>query len=136
MSKFLKKHWMDILVILLLAALIALLFYSIGQRFNFANKWAQFYKHFITNKGYKRVLSGMKNTGLIAVSGLGIGIVIGTLIAAVMLLCLSFADLAQLRNIRAVSAIDDPAALEQIYMAQPENELMIYFHRHKKNEYH
>ena len=51
-------------------------------------------------------------------------IVVGTLIAAVMLLCLSFADLAQLRNIRAVSAIDDPAALEQIYMAQPSNELM------------
>ena len=51
-------------------------------------------------------------------------IVVGTLIAAVMLLCLSFVDHAQLKNIRAVSAIDDPAALEQIYMAQPENTLM------------
>ena len=51
-------------------------------------------------------------------------IVVGTLIAAVMLLCLSFVDHAQLKNISAVSAIDDPAALEQIYMAQPNNELM------------
>ena len=42
-------------------------------------------------------------------------IVVGTLIAAVMLLCLSFVDYAQLKNIRTVSAIDDPAALEQIY---------------------
>ena len=51
-------------------------------------------------------------------------IVIGTLLAAVMLLCLSFVDHAQLKNISAVSAIDDPAALEQIYMTQPGNELM------------
>lgn len=83
MGKFLKKHWLDILVILLLIGLVVLLCYSVGQRFNFAKKWDQFYKHFITNKGYKRVLSGMKNTGIIAVSGLGIGIVIGTLIATV-----------------------------------------------------
>ena len=51
-------------------------------------------------------------------------IVVGTLIAAVMLLCLSFADHAQLKNISAVSAIDDPAALSQIYDAQPNNKLM------------
>ena len=38
-------------------------------------------------------------------------IVIGTLVAAVTLVALSFVDIAQLRNISDVSAIDDPAAL-------------------------
>ncbi len=42
-------------------------------------------------------------------------IVVGTLIAAVMLIALSFVDSAQLRHIRDVSAIDDPQALETIY---------------------
>ena len=37
-------------------------------------------------------------------------IVVGTLIAAVALVGLSFVDLAQLNNIKEVSAIDDPAA--------------------------
>ena len=41
-------------------------------------------------------------------------IVIGTLIAAVALVCLSFVDNAQLKNLRSVSAIDDPAALTAI----------------------
>ena len=42
-------------------------------------------------------------------------IVIGTLIAAVALVCLSFVDNAQLKNLQDVSAIDDPAALSVIY---------------------
>lgn len=42
-------------------------------------------------------------------------IVIGTLIAAVALVCLSFVDSAQLKNLQDVSAIDDPAALSVIY---------------------
>ncbi len=42
-------------------------------------------------------------------------IVIGTLIAAVLLIVLSFVDGAQLRHIRDVSTIDDPQALETIY---------------------
>ena len=42
-------------------------------------------------------------------------IVVGTLIAAVMLIALSFVDSAQLRHLSDVSAIDDPAALEQRY---------------------
>ena len=45
-------------------------------------------------------------------------IVVGTLIAAVMLIALSFVDSAQLRHLSDVSAIDDPAALEQIYDRQ------------------
>ena len=45
-------------------------------------------------------------------------IVVGTLIAAVMLIALSFVDNAQLRHLSDVSAIDDPAALEQIYDRQ------------------
>ena len=51
-------------------------------------------------------------------------IVIGTLLAAVMLLCLSFVDHAQLKNISAVSTIDDPAALTQIYGVESHNKLM------------
>ena len=42
-------------------------------------------------------------------------IVVGTLIAAVALVALSFVDMAQLNNIKDVSAIDDPAALVTIY---------------------
>ncbi len=46
-------------------------------------KWSVFYHTFINNNGYKEVLGGLKNTVIIAVAGLLIGIVIGTLIAAV-----------------------------------------------------
>ena len=43
--------------------------------------WDVFYKQFITYEGYKEVLNGLRATALIAVLGLFIGIVIGTLIA-------------------------------------------------------
>lgn len=42
-------------------------------------------------------------------------IVVGTLIAAVFLMGLSFADNAQIKNIEAVSKVDDPAALSILY---------------------
>ena len=45
-------------------------------------------------------------------------IVVGTVLAAVALIALSFVDNAQLKNISAVSAIDDPAALHAIYESQ------------------
>lgn len=51
-------------------------------------------------------------------------IVVGTLIAAVMLIALSFVDNAQLRHLSDVSAIDDPAALEQIYDRQADETLL------------
>jgi len=51
-------------------------------------------------------------------------ITIGTIIAAVAIICLSFVDNAQLQNISAVSSIDDPAALEVIYDTQAEAELL------------
>ena len=51
-------------------------------------------------------------------------ITIGTIVAAVALLGLSFVDNAQLQNISAVSKIDDPAALEVIYDSQSGKELM------------
>ena len=51
-------------------------------------------------------------------------IVVGTLIAAVALVCLSFADAAQLKNISDVSAIDDPAALTTIYEREAEAQLL------------
>ena len=51
-------------------------------------------------------------------------ITIGTTIAAVALVALSFVDNAQLQNISAVSAIDDPAALEVIYDTEADKELM------------
>ncbi len=50
-------------------------------------------------------------------------IVVGTVIAAVSLLGLSFVDSIQLKNIADVSKIDDPAALEVIYDAQKDVEL-------------
>ncbi len=45
--------------------------------------WAEFVKQFITLRGYESVLEGLWVTLQIAVLGLGIGIVIGTLIAVV-----------------------------------------------------
>lgn len=42
-------------------------------------------------------------------------IVIGTLVAAILLVSLSFADNAQLKNVEAVSKVDDPAALSTLY---------------------
>ena len=51
-------------------------------------------------------------------------ITIGTTIAAVAILCLSFVDNAQLRNISEVSVIDDPAALEIIYDTQADTRLL------------
>ena len=45
-------------------------------------------------------------------------ITIGTIIAAVALVALSFVDNAQLKNITDISAIDDPAALSVIYEQQ------------------
>lgn len=51
-------------------------------------------------------------------------ITIGTIIAAVALVGLSFVDAAQLRNISDVAKIDDPAALSVIYDTQAKKELM------------
>ena len=51
-------------------------------------------------------------------------ITIGTTIAAIALVCLSFVDSAQLQNISDVAALDDPAALEVIYDTQADKELM------------
>ncbi len=51
-------------------------------------------------------------------------ITLGTIVAAVAILCLSFVDNAQLRNIGDVSTIDDPAAMAVIYDAQADAELL------------
>ena len=53
---------------------------------SFEKKLATFLEAFIDNGGYEAVLSGLKNTLIIAVIGLVIGIVIGTLIATVRVL--------------------------------------------------
>lgn len=50
---------------------------------NFDKKLEVFWRIFIEQGGYNRVLEGLQNTLIIAVSGLLIGIVIGTLIATV-----------------------------------------------------
>ena len=50
-------------------------------------------------------------------------ITIGTTIAAIALVLLSFVDAAQLQNISAVSTIDDPAALTTIYDTQADTPL-------------
>lgn len=83
MKRFWKKHWMDVLVIIAVAALGILLALTIADRFNFGKKWEFFYNYFITNSGYKILLNGMKNTGLITLFGFIIGSLIGTLIAVV-----------------------------------------------------
>ena len=51
-------------------------------------------------------------------------IVVGTLIAAVMLIALSFVDNAQLHHISDVAAIDDPAAMETIYDREADETLL------------
>lgn len=51
-------------------------------------------------------------------------IVVGTLIAAVMLIALSFVDNAQLHHISDVAVIDDPAALETIYDREADETLL------------
>lgn len=50
---------------------------------NFDKKLEVFWRIFLEQGGYNRVLEGLQNTLIIAVSGLLIGIVIGTLIATV-----------------------------------------------------
>lgn len=52
----------------------------------FSVKWEYFVKSFIEYNGYRQVLLGLKNTLIIAVAGLLIGIVIGTLLAVVKVL--------------------------------------------------
>ena len=51
-------------------------------------------------------------------------IVVGTLIAAVMLIALSFVDNAQLHHISDEAALDDPAALETIYDREADETLL------------
>ena len=51
-------------------------------------------------------------------------ITFGTIVAAVALVCLSFVDNAQLKNLSDVAAIDDPAALSAIYEKQADKELV------------
>ena len=43
--------------------------------------WDIFYEQFVTKGGYKNVLLGLRNTLIIAIAGLAIGIIIGTLVA-------------------------------------------------------
>jgi len=51
-------------------------------------------------------------------------ITIGTIVAAVMIMCLAFADNAQFKNIENVAQIDNPAALQIVYDAKSDTELM------------
>ena len=48
-----------------------------------SNKIQKFIEIFIDNRGYVKVLEGLRHTVLIAVVGLVLGILIGTLIATV-----------------------------------------------------
>lgn len=45
--------------------------------------WDAFVEDFVTYKGYEMVLNGLKNTLIIALAGLAIGVLIGTLIAVI-----------------------------------------------------
>ena len=62
---------------------------AINERYvegSFSDKVDQFKETFIEHKGYVKVVEGLKNTLLIAVTGLVIGIIIGTVIAIVRVL--------------------------------------------------
>ena len=50
-------------------------------------------------------------------------ILVGTVAAAILLVGLSFADGAQLKNIAQISAIDDPDAMRTVYVSQKDAEL-------------
>lgn len=50
-----------------------------------SRKWDKFIEAFITNEGYKEVLSGLGNTFRIAFFGFLIGILIGTVIAVIII---------------------------------------------------
>lgn len=50
---------------------------------NFQTKLDKFWRVFVEHKGYTRVTAGLKNTLVIAIVGLALGILIGTLIAAI-----------------------------------------------------
>lgn len=50
---------------------------------NFASKFEVFWDFFINKNGYSTVLLGLKNTMIIAITGLIIGILLGTVIATV-----------------------------------------------------
>lgn len=69
-------------------------------------------------------------------------IVIGTVIAAVVLVGLSFVDNLQLQHLSKISAIDDPAALHEIYVSQadaslqtPEGEDFVLSERFTEEEF-
>ena len=66
-----------------MVAAFAFLVYYVYVTFRFEKKIEIFYNYFIVNGGYKKLLEGFVNTGLIAVLGLVIGIVIGTFIAII-----------------------------------------------------
>lgn len=53
---------------------------------NFDKKIMKFWEMFYENDGYTKVLTGLKNTLIIAIVGLAIGIIIGTIIAIVKVL--------------------------------------------------
>lgn len=82
-KEFFKKHWIDVLVVLALCAGFAYVINNIYVSFRFEKKIDIFYNYFIVNGGYKKLIEGMQNTGLIAVLGLIIGIIIGTFIAVI-----------------------------------------------------
>ena len=50
---------------------------------NFSSLWNEFIKQFITNKGYESVLNGLLITVEIAIFGLAIGVIIGTIIGII-----------------------------------------------------
>lgn len=82
-NKLSKNRWIDVLVLLAVIGIFAYLVYYVYVSFRFEKKIDIFYNYFIVNGGYKKLLEGFVNTGLIAVLGLVIGIVIGTFIAII-----------------------------------------------------
>ena len=86
MKEFAKKHGIDVLVAVLLTAACVVGAWVVGERFHFSAKWAAFTEYFFDNQGYLDLLEGMKNTAIIAVFGMLMGLVLGSLIAVLRVL--------------------------------------------------
>lgn len=78
-----ERHWIDLTVVIAAISALCFLCYVIYKKFRFAKKIKIFYEYFVTEGGYEKLLEGMKNTAIIAISGLLIGIVIGIVIAVI-----------------------------------------------------
>ena len=81
-----KSDFIDLLTLLAVVLVLAAVGFVLWNANNFSAKWSILRENLFEYGGLNRVADGLKNTLVIAVVGLFIGIVIGTLIAVVKVL--------------------------------------------------